>query len=511
MKAARMWRLWQSSVNGLISLRGVLAPSKAVFALAIVFTAVGCGQTAKPVTPASAGKVYSYFGGPFAVAGITSGNLFQAVATFDHAANQVGVSGFVVNQNSQVPTGVLNGSFTAANTGFLSITENFATNGSGIMTAQNPPLTGAWAVEIQGAGALANLLNVNNAPGGAVTVSAAPTAMADNTACPDFPAAKSFLYVTVPNAGQKKDAADYGATSISTQGSDVNFTTQPFLVGTAAQPGITVAGACSDTNLGALTAYPLNSFAAPSNLDLVSIGASGLMVSSFSSGASSSSLGAFGGATGVLGVARPASPVDPHAIVGAQYNGFVFAPRNTASAPPNSPSRNYDITMLASAFGDHPAGSQACSVLQNSLAANNGQGANTVAALPSANSLYGGEFLTTTSAGAVNDPTGASGSENCDVVIDLGTQDPANNGLFPNATIFIGSNFPPFSSTQQWNCSGAICAVSFPAAAIVGTVQGQNVIFMAASAVSNPAAQLPDGSGARLPQPVAIYLFQKAH
>jgi hypothetical protein len=186
----------------------------------------------------------------------------------------------------------------------------------------------------------------------------------------------------------------------------------------------------------------------------------------------------------VIGVAEPHAPLDVSAVVGAHYNGFFYAPQYGAP----------QFAVLASAYGNHTATSQACTTLQASLAANNGQGANTVEALPSANSLYGGEFLTTTSTGVVNDPTGATGSENCDVVIDLG-QEGLANGLFPNATVFIGSNFPPFSATNPWSCSGsATCAVSFPAAAVVGNVLGRHVIFVAGA---QPKAQ-----------PIGIYLFQ---
>jgi hypothetical protein len=98
------------------------------------------------------------------------------------------------------------------------------------------------------------------------------------------------------------------------------------------------------------------------------------------------------------------------------------------------------------------------------------------------------------------------------VAIDLGIEDPANNGLFPNATVFIGSSYPPFSAANPWNCFGTtqVCAVSFPAAAVVGQVQGQFVIFVVTSAVSKPKAELPDGQGNLLSQPVGIYLFQKA-
>src|SRR5208282_2769024 len=165
--------------------------------------------------------------------------------------------------------------------------------------------------------------------------------------------------------------------------------------------------------------------------------------------------------------------VDVSAVVQAKYNGFLYAPSN--SVP-----ENYDITVLASAYGDNTATSQVCSALQASLVANSGQGAGTVPVLPSANSIYGGEFLTATSGGNVNDPT--TGSENCDVVIDLGQQSSTANGVFPNATLFIGSNFPPYSTSNPWTCAGAGsgCSVSFPAAAVVGQVQGQYVIFLVA-------------------------------
>jgi len=301
------------------------------------------------------------------------------------------------------------------------------------------------------------------------------------------------------------DLADYGIVEIQSQGSAVTFSTQPFLVGSNPQTASTVTGGCSQTIFGALTAYPLNTYASPgATPELISIGSAGLLVSYFAPTAGSGATSAFGGGTGVIGVAEPSSALDVSAVTSAKYNGFIFSPGN-----PVKRSNGYDITVLASAFGNHTATSQACSLLQASLAANNGQGG-LVPTLPSPNSIYGGEFLTVSASGTVNDPTGASASENCDVVIDLGTEDPANNGLFPNATVFIGSNFPPFSASNPWHCStGGVCAVSFPAAAIVGQVQSQYVIFLSASGSSTPPAQLPNGNGILQPQPVGIYLFQK--
>lgn len=461
----------------------------------------GCGQTAAPVTQPVTAQVDTYFGGPFSVSGSAFG---RTSSVFDHASNQVEVSAFVSTQTAQVPTPILDGAFVHANTGFLSITENFATTGSGVLIAENPPIAGAWAVEIPGAGVLANFLSLSSA-GSGTSANAAPTAMAENTSCPNFSTQTPFLYVTVPRTSLSGDTADYGKVDINVQGSAVTFNSKPFLVGGTAQPVTTVTGGCSYSNLGALTAYPINSFGASSNLDLISIGASSFLISSFSN-TGSGGVGAFGGGSGVVGIAQASRPVDVSAIVGAKYNGFFFGPQNSARQS------SYDVTVLASSFGNHTAGSLACSALQSSLMANNGQGAKTVAVLPSANTIYGGEFLTITSAGTVNDPSGTSGSENCDVAIDLGTQDSATNGLFPNATVFIGSSYPPFNASHPWTCpqTGSVCAVSFPAAAIVGQLQGQNVVFVVGSAASNPAAQLPDSTGHTLKQPIGIYLFQKA-
>jgi hypothetical protein len=257
--------------------------------------------------------------------------------------------------------------------------------------------------------------------------------------------------------------------------------------------------------LGAVTAYPLNSYGSSSNVELISIGQSGLLASSFNATGSVSTVGAFGGGNGVIGVLEPSSPVDASIVVNAIYNGFIYAPKNGVGG-------TYDITVLASAFGNHAGDSPACSALQASIAANHGQGAGTIASVPFTDTIYGGEFLTVGSSGAVNDPSGALGSENCDVAITLGTQDSNYAGLFPNATIFIGSNYPPFSTSNPWNCFGttSVCAVSFPAAAIVGQVQGKFVIFVTANANSSPPAQLPDGFGNRIAQPLGVYLFQKS-
>lgn len=479
--------------------------SRMPFGLCIVMllSLSGCGQTANPVTPGSKDLVDAYYSGPL--------SNFNSELIFDHSASQITASKADPTSGGLVP--VTSGTFLTAPTGFLSITENFATPPSGSIAPQTPPLTGAWAVEIPGVGALANLLAISNA--GGLPVVAAPAAMAENATCPDFyTAPANFLYVTVPQLpGAPTPTADYGTMEISTIGSAVTFKAQPYLLGPSALTRSVVTGGCSETYLGPLTAYPLNSFDQSSNLDLVAIGASGLLTSSFLPSSGGNTPSAFGGNSGVIGVATSSAPVSVSAVVSARYNGFLYAPQNPVNTDPlsNAP-LTYDITVLASAFGDDSATSQACSTLQSSLAANLGPGAGKIPALPSANTVYGGEFLSTKSGNTVNDPTGANGSENCDVAIDLGTQDSNNNGLFSNATIFIGSNYPPFSASNPWICFGttSICAVSFPAVAVVGSVEGQYVIFVESSATSTRMAQLPIANGSSNTQPVGIYLFQKS-
>jgi|SRR5215472_239415 len=496
--ARQVLKLRRITTNNLGALTVTRRESFLLVALlvSILLLSASCGQTAKTVVSPAAGQVTSYFGGPFLVTGSSVAR--PTAAAFDHSANQIAVAGQVLSGVTAVPVNIINGSFTSGDTGFLAITESLALNSTGFPSAQNPALTGAWAVEIPGAGALANFLTLH-ATG---PTTAAPTAMAQNTACPGSAIATPFLYVTVPNTAMQTDLADYGIVQIKSQGSAVTFSTQPFLVGPSPQTTSTVTGSCSQTVFGAVTAYPLNTFGTSGPLpELISMGSSGLLVSNFDPGLGG--LGAFGGGTGVIGVAEPSSALDVNSVISDQYDGFIFSPSN-----PVKQSNGYDITVLASAFGNHAAGSPACSTLQASLAANNVQGGK-VPVLPSPISIYGGEFLTVSATGSVNDPTGASGSENCDVVIDLGTQDPNNNGLFPNATVFIGSNFPPFSVSHPWTCGGSgVCAVSFPAAAIVGQVQGHYVIFVAASGASTPPAQLPNGANLQ-PQAVGIYLFQK--
>ena len=100
---------------------------------------------------------------------------------------------------------------------------------------------------------------------------------------------------------------------------------------------------------------------------------------------------------------------------------------------------------------------------------------------PSANAIYGGEYPTPLSASTT------SGSESCDVAIDLGTQDTTNNGYFPNATMYLAPGVLNSGTT----------AISRSAIAIAGTVDGHKAIF------------LTYYGGASQANSLGIYLFQR--
>ena len=78
------------------------------------------------------------------------------------------------------------------------------------------------------------------------------------------------------------------------------------------------------------------------------------------------------------------------------------------------------------------------------------------------------------------------GYGNCDFAIDLGTASTTSNGLYPSATVWIGSNFNA-NSTSGKN------TYSFPAVAIAGQLNGKYAIFVL---------------GVDSTQPWAIYLLQ---
>ena len=87
--------------------------------------------------------------------------------------------------------------------------------------------------------------------------------------------------------------------------------------------------------------------------------------------------------------------------------------------------------------------------------------------------LYGGDFES-------NKPTASTtGYGNCDFAIDLGAQDTATNGLYPAATVYVGSGFGTNTTANTFggtNTTGK--TYSFPAVAIAGQLNGKYAIFL---------------------------------
>lgn len=426
---------------------------RSLAALAVLATLVlgltSCGQNAKTVTPSSANLVHSYFSGPI---GPQVGGYTDSQVTIDNSANRISVMNASTNSVFLAVTGTL----TNSPTGFEIITENYQADTCPGCVPEGG-LTGAWTVEIPGGGALGNLLSQNNT--GSSYLPAAAVAMVENDTCPDFPTPVPFLFVDV--------GSHYGIANINTQGSQVNLAIQWYPVGKVPPPApvaLATTGACSDTLFGPLTAAPLNSFGS-SNTNLgvtLGIGTSGLLATEGNGGSF------FGSGGGVLGVAMPSSQVDTAAVAGAHYVGLIYNPSATQGI--GGIGQTYDITTLASAFGNDSAGSSACSALQTAIAQSIKQG--TIPQAPSANSIFGGDF-------PQSNPGAANAAENCDVAVDLGQQDLNNNGLYPNAQVFIGPGYPKSNTAN-----------AYPADAIVGQVKGRYVIFVNAA-----------GTG--------IYLFQR--
>ena len=141
---------------------------------------------------------------------------------------------------------------------------------------------------------------------------------------------------------------------------------------------------------------------------------------------------------------------------GAQYLGFVLWRRNGSTIH----QLHYeDGLQPPSSFGfaSQPA---SCSAFAAQITAQGGI---------LANPIYGGDFPN-------NDPsTSTDGYGNCDLAIDLGTQDSSNNGLYPNATVWMDGVSGHLLSPIFWQ------TYPFPAVAIAGQLDAKYAIFLIGS------------------------------
>jgi len=313
--------------------------------------------------------------------------------------------------------------------------------------------------------------------------------------CPNFTSKQTYQFVTIPRYAAQDltisqnslwnpttDTA-YGSADIVTSGSTVTFQnihqyTLPSVGGTGApaQPSASsVTGACGSTTLGYITGVPGQYVVenpgagdAFSSQAAIGIGSTGLLVED--NGSTNGTMtgtsptlhyeNVLGAGTGAVGLPKPSSDITS-AVVGAQYLGFIYGAGEVSTDGVHGSTVLVPWSSHLASFGFSTVPSS-CS----SVAASTGT------------LIYGGDFTN-------NDPTTSSnGFGNCDFAIDFGTQDASNNGLYSQATVWIGSNYAA-------NTTGK--AYSFKAVAIAGQLNGKNAIFVI---------------GYDSTQPWAIYLLQ---
>jgi hypothetical protein len=429
----------------------------------------GCSSngdaTTAPVSPTAAPSQYF---GP-AMAGTQLGKQTYSI---DHTSDTF------IQYQYQLSTGneryVYNsGSFTTLPNGILDIgiTYGDGTAGNGTPaqgTLFTPPERGNWAVELQGQAGLVGILDQPFVP------------IVPNSMCPGLSTAESFQFITLPGSADNTGVA-YGSVSVASAGSNINFTkiTQFNIAGGTPTnlATATATGTCSPTFYGQTISVPDSVTVTDPGLGTttpaatIAIGPSGFLIEDngmYTPPTTSPTYdNILGAGAGAIGLPVPSAALSTSAVVGAQYNGFIYstgAPSSNSIPAVAAASRiaSFGFTDLQSSCPTPPA--------------------------PSTTTLiYGGEFSN-------NDPS-INTSGNCDFAVDLGAQDSSTNGLYPSATVYVGAAFPN-------NVNGT--AYSFPAVAIAGQLQGKYAIFV----IGFDAAGLQTISQGQQNQDWGIYLLQ---
>ena len=431
-------------------------------AVALVFAAVlsGCSDSAKiPTSPTSGPQLYM---APVIYGGTSSVTDSVAMYHIDDTALPTptfaeegysfirGQSGLQINYSGEV---------VALSRGLQELESTYA-NG----LTYNPPQAGSgWAVEL--AGQDGGLLQLNGLP----FVPLVPA-----ITCPSMKSAETFLFVTLParliTAGTDRDTWNprletaYGNVDINGSGTTVTLTnikqyTLPSVPGGApgapANPSASnVTSVCSPTVYGNTVAVPANPAIVTDSTGtttispqaMIGIGPSGLLVEDNGSQDVNAPKGMFyenvlGAGTGAIGLPKPSSAVDASSLVGAQYLGFFYGSGAYSSTT------NWSSSVASFGFPTLPS---TCATV----------------APQTSTMLYGGDFAGNNPASTAVQNNGGFPT-NCDFAIDLGEQDTNTNGLFPNATVYVGSGF-----------RGNTTAHNFKAVAIVGQLNGKYAIFL---------------------------------
>jgi hypothetical protein len=457
----------------------------------MAFWIVGCGGSTTSSTPAMSQQApQSYFapevegGGGIQTYIIDDVQSTFALESFAlTSSGQVGLQvsdagDFMVNQPVD-QRGLRSFGILTSYSSLNSIGEN-----TGIITATNypqPGLLGSFAVELAGqAGGLIQMAGNSGRP------------LVAATQCPSS-TVQTYQFITIPEyAGFWLPATDpaYGSVDIASSGSTVNFKNiLQYTLGSKLVPPVasTVTGACGPTTLGDITGVPSQFVitdpgvgAAVPPQAAIGIGSTGLLVEDNGGGEAANGqfigINVFGAGNGAVGLPKPSGALDTATVIGQQYLGFVYGAGEATIFGQGDSSITVPSSSHLASFG-FPAATQ-----QSKCSAFAAQTGTLV------KGIYGGDFQQTK---GLDDPsTSPDGFGNCDFAIDLGVQDPSNNGLYPNATAWVGG-VGVGGAGYAGNIAGT--TYSFPAVAIVGQLNGKYAIFLI---------------GTDSTQPWAIYLMQ---
>jgi hypothetical protein len=469
--------------------------------IAMVVWILGCGSGANSSAPAMPQQAPQAYFAPY-VAGIAGSRVPQTFI-LDDVQQTFSQETFALQLPGQTGLQVFDaGAFTANQRGLQSLgilttysSLNAIGENTGVYLPTNypaPGILGSFAVELAGqAGGLIQLVGQPVEP------------IVAATQCPNFATAQPYQFITIPsavdltlapappgsppgtpafeqNGGTWNPTTDtaFGSVDVVSSGNSVTFKNiHQYILPSAAPAGGTgalppppsqqsassVIGPCGTTTLGELTGIPreyivtspgANGSLAPPQA-AIGIGPTGFLVEDNGSTASgimaNTSPGihyenVLGAGTGAVGLPKPSSQLDTSAMIGEQYLGFIRGIGATNSF--GSPIVPMSSHLASFGFGSPAAQQSRCSA----FAAQTG---------PLVNGIYGGDFTS-------DDPsTSPDGFGNCNVAIDLGTQD--DNGLFTHATVWLGANYAA-------NTTGA--TYSFPVVVIAGQLSGKNAIFV---------------------------------
>jgi hypothetical protein len=446
--------------------------------LMLYMTGCGAGNTQPSSSPAT-----TQLNGPQSylapvVAGTTNaGSILFGPETYsiddsgDHAFSQTTVLLQVPQQEG--PQVINSGMATSTSSrGLLSLqtSANYVFNSlSNTWVATAPPATAKSGFVVELAGQAGGFIQLAGEP-------VAPLVAA--VQCPNIATAQTYQFVTIPGglvssaAGPQQFAWNpttdtaFGSVDISSTGSMVSFTnfnqsTFPSpSTGKAGTPPLqpqpsstTVMGACAPTFFGNTISLPNPLIITDPGLPgqgqnapptaTLAIGPTGLLVEDNGVNSLGIYQTALGAGTGAVGLPKPTSALDTGAVIGKQYLGFVYGSGVYSNAA--SPAKGWSSHLVSFGFPTTPSDCASTAPSTSTM-------------------IYGGDFRN-------DDPTtGTNGLGNCDLAIDLGPQDSANNGSYPMAKVWMGANYAANTTGKTY---------SFPAVAIAGQLSdGKSAIFL---------------------------------